>query len=114
MFSPIHITKPCRLRVPLEVLIDLRCESDEFECLVPQTDAKFHYDKFNRLRLCNQVSSEPRVRPAVDTSVAHTHLQDEMVSISCCSCRITCDLFPLGSNSSAYTTLHCISKRPSF
>jgi len=37
-----------RGRVPLEVLVDLKCESNEFDRLVPQTDAMFHYDKFNR------------------------------------------------------------------
>jgi hypothetical protein len=75
------MTKPDRLRVPLEVLIDLRCESDEFERLVPQTDATLHYDKFNHLRLRNQVTSEPSVRSSMDpaTSITHTHLQDQTV-----------------------------------
>jgi hypothetical protein len=39
--------------VPVEVLIDFRCESRDFDRLVPQTDATIHYDKFNRLRLRN-------------------------------------------------------------
>lgn len=43
--------------IPLEILLDLRAESKEFERLVPQTDATFRYDKFNRLRLRNNVSS---------------------------------------------------------
>ncbi|TFK23245.1 hypothetical protein FA15DRAFT_705606 [Coprinopsis marcescibilis] len=43
--------------IPLEVLIDLRCETRQFERLVPQTDASFHYDKFNRLRLRNKATS---------------------------------------------------------
>ncbi|PFH52812.1 hypothetical protein AMATHDRAFT_139321 [Amanita thiersii Skay4041] len=43
--------------VPLEVLVDLKCESDEFDRLVPQTDAIFHYDKFNKLRLRNNVNA---------------------------------------------------------
>lgn len=78
-FSPVHEARPSRLYVPLEVLVDLRCESDEFERLVPQTDATFHYDKFNRLRLRNQVTTEPFVRPSVDTasSIIHTHLHDQ-------------------------------------
>ncbi|EJU06094.1 hypothetical protein DACRYDRAFT_97695 [Dacryopinax primogenitus] len=37
--------------VPLEVLLDLRSETRDFERLVPYTDAKLHYDKFNQLRL---------------------------------------------------------------
>ncbi|KAF9451680.1 hypothetical protein P691DRAFT_757138 [Macrolepiota fuliginosa MF-IS2] len=78
-FSPVRTTSPDHLRVPLEVLIDLRCENDGFERLVPQTDAIFHYDKFNRLRLRNDVTSEPMARSSLDTipSVSHTHLQDQ-------------------------------------
>ncbi|KAL0572042.1 Protein SABRE [Marasmius crinis-equi] len=60
--------------VPLEVLIDLRCESEEFERLVPQTDASFQYDKFNRLRLRNNVTSVARrSTESTDTN----HLQDQ-------------------------------------
>ncbi|KAF8663414.1 hypothetical protein AX16_000986 [Volvariella volvacea WC 439] len=43
--------------LPLEVLIDYRCESNDFDRLVPQTEAAFHYDKFNRLRLRNLATS---------------------------------------------------------
>ncbi|KAF9008973.1 golgi-body localization protein domain-containing protein [Cyathus striatus] len=62
--------------VPLEVLIDLRCESCDFERLVPQTDAKFHYDKFNRLRLRNNVTSVA-TRVSTDKPLAANHLQDQ-------------------------------------
>ncbi|KAJ6515787.1 golgi-body localization protein domain-containing protein [Mycena sanguinolenta] len=62
--------------VPLEVLIDFRCESNDFERLVPQTEATFHYDKFNRLRLRNNVTSV--VRSAEKTGLGHhNHLQDQ-------------------------------------
>ncbi|KAK7061817.1 golgi-body localization protein domain-containing protein [Favolaschia claudopus] len=61
--------------VPLEVLIDFRCESSDFERLVPQTDATFHYDKFNRLRLRNNVTSV--VRSAEKGSGSHDHLHDQ-------------------------------------
>ncbi|TFK75811.1 hypothetical protein BDN72DRAFT_809463 [Pluteus cervinus] len=66
---------PC---VPLEVLIDYRCESQEFNRIVPQTHATFHYDKFNRLRLRNKVTST-LARPSTDrTSIEHqTHLNDQ-------------------------------------
>ncbi|KAF5344064.1 hypothetical protein D9758_008855 [Tetrapyrgos nigripes] len=62
--------------VPLEVLIDLRCESDSFERLVPQTDATFHYDKFNRLRLRNNVTSVVP-RKSVESATSINHLQDQ-------------------------------------
>ncbi|KAJ3512535.1 hypothetical protein NLJ89_g3461 [Agrocybe chaxingu] len=60
--------------VPLEVLIDLRCESNAFERLVPQTDATFHYDKFNRLRLRNNVTS---IVTKTSVHSQHNHLQDQ-------------------------------------
>ena len=61
--------------VPLEVLIDLRAESDLFDRLVPQTRATFRYDKFNRLRLRNHLTS------VVDKHVErhHAHLQNQTV-----------------------------------
>lgn len=66
--------------VPLEVLIDLRCESNEFDRLVPQTDATFHYDKFNRLRLRNNVTSVIARASVDDTALVNdNHLQDQTV-----------------------------------
>ncbi|THU93418.1 hypothetical protein K435DRAFT_670225, partial [Dendrothele bispora CBS 962.96] len=62
--------------VPLEVLIDLRCESETFERLVPQTDAMFHYDKFNRLRLHNNVTSVVPWK-SVESTTSVNHLQDQ-------------------------------------
>ena len=64
--------------VPLEVLLDLRCESDAFELLVPQTEATFHYDKFNRLRLRNNISAI-KVKAQSSTDSIDSHLQDETV-----------------------------------
>ncbi|KAJ7507924.1 golgi-body localization protein domain-containing protein [Mycena galericulata] len=63
--------------VPLEVLIDFRCESNDFERLVPQTDATFHYDKFNRLRLRNNVTSVVRSMPEKAGLGNHNHLHDQ-------------------------------------
>ncbi|KAG6911191.1 hypothetical protein DXG01_003058 [Tephrocybe rancida] len=63
--------------VPLEVLIDLRCENAAFDQLVPQTDAIFHYDKFNRLRLRNNITSVTRGSSESDISTRDSHLQDE-------------------------------------
>ena len=37
--------------IPVEVLVDFRCESNDFDRLVPQTEATIRYDRFNRLRL---------------------------------------------------------------
>jgi hypothetical protein len=63
--------------IPLEVIVDLRAESNEFERLVPQTDATFRYDKFNRLRLRNDMmtmTSKPEGHP-------NSHLQHQTVRI---------------------------------
>ncbi|KAJ7498810.1 golgi-body localization protein domain-containing protein [Mycena latifolia] len=63
--------------VPLEVLIDFRCESNDFERLVPQTDATFHYDKFNRLRLRNNVTSVVRSASEKPGLGNHNHLHEQ-------------------------------------
>ena len=61
--------------VPLEVLIDLRADCIDFDRLVPQTDAIFRYDKFNRLRLRNYALA---VVPGSRNNT-NDHLQHEMV-----------------------------------
>ncbi|KAF8556963.1 hypothetical protein OG21DRAFT_1435884 [Imleria badia] len=53
--------------VPLEVLLDYRCESNSFDRIVPQTNANCQYDQFNRLRLRNNVAS------AACSKSEHTH-----------------------------------------
>ena len=63
--------------VPLEVLIDLRAESSDFDRLVPQTDAMFRYDKFNRLRLRNNVAS----MAAQSEDNPNSHLQHQTVCV---------------------------------
>ncbi|KAF8913997.1 golgi-body localization protein domain-containing protein [Gymnopilus junonius] len=79
-FAPTNVRAPIDADgpVPLEVLIDLRCESDVFERLVPQTEAIFHYDKFNRLRLRNNITSTI-TKPGTQNSnaMADSHLQDQ-------------------------------------
>ncbi len=77
-FSPSAANKSGEGCVPLEVLIDLRCENSLFDRLVPQTDATFHYDKFNKLRLQNNVISVART--AQDSSAVHNHLRSQTVS----------------------------------
>lgn len=77
MFSPcqkIEVGDGC---VPLEVLVDLRYETSDFDRVVPQTDATFQYDKFNRLRLRNNVNSV--VQASSDS--LDSHLQHQTVSI---------------------------------
>ncbi|KXN86435.1 UPF0648 protein C3H5.09c [Leucoagaricus sp. SymC.cos] len=100
--APVHDARPTRLRIPLEVLIDLRCESQQFERIVPQTDATFHYDKFNRLRLRNQVTSDLSVTSSADpvSSITHTHLQDQTDLI-----RIHIPHFTVSANDKHFRTI---------
>ncbi|OCH92936.1 hypothetical protein OBBRIDRAFT_802282 [Obba rivulosa] len=74
-FSPSIDNKCGEGHLPLEVLIDLRCETSAFDRLVPQTEASFQYDKFNRLRLRNNVTSV--VRPSEQQGQSHQHLQNQ-------------------------------------
>ncbi|KAG5639269.1 hypothetical protein H0H81_004930 [Sphagnurus paluster] len=82
-FSPVDLVNAEDISVPLEVLIDLRCESNAFDQLVPQTDATFHYDKFNRLRLRNNITCA--TRPSTDKSDLapdnHLHDQTDLIRI---------------------------------
>ncbi|KAJ2930173.1 hypothetical protein H1R20_g6917, partial [Candolleomyces eurysporus] len=77
VFSPTHPLILGNSSIPLEVLIDLRCESAQFERLVPQTDATFQYDKFNRLRLRNTVTSAAARTWASETQTGDTHIQNQ-------------------------------------
>ena len=79
-FSPARACLSVDDCVPLEVLVDLRCESNDFHRLVPQTDATFHYDKFNRLRLQNNVTA---LRANVEQDGSHDskHLYNQTVSV---------------------------------
>lgn len=76
VYAPLHPLALGNSSIPLEVLIDLRCESAQFERLVPQTDATFHYDKFNRLRLRNTVTTAA-ARVCADDSQADSHLRNQ-------------------------------------
>lgn len=64
--------------VPLEILLDLRCENSAFDRLIPQTDAILQYDKFNRLRLRNNVTSVGRISSSSDEPL--DHLKNQIVS----------------------------------
>ncbi|KAH9943489.1 golgi-body localization protein domain-containing protein [Epithele typhae] len=71
-FSPSTTNTSGKDSVPLEVLIDLRADNSDFDRLVPQTDAAFQYDKFNRLRLRNDITSA-----ASSVKQVHAHLQTQ-------------------------------------
>ncbi|KAG9090469.1 hypothetical protein FS749_000515 [Ceratobasidium sp. UAMH 11750] len=87
--SGLQIFSPSRARdrtvnstpyqVPLEVLLDLRCESNDFDRLVPQTEATLQYDKFNRLRLHNKVTSDTIVSSGEQNSNDHLQMQNDRV-----------------------------------
>lgn len=86
-FAPTNLSTASGGPVPLEVLIDLRCESHAFERLVPQTEATFHYDKFNRLRLRNnKTSTTTKSRNQNSTTENNSHLQDQTVRPRCLNC----------------------------
>jgi hypothetical protein len=76
-FSPTQASLSADGCVPVEVLIDFRCDTSDFDRLVPQTEATIRYDKFNRLRLRNSVTS------AGDGSFKHgnSHLQNQTVTL---------------------------------
>jgi hypothetical protein len=80
-FAPANICLATDGCVPLEVLIDFRCESEDFDRLVPPTDATFHYDRFNRLRLRNIVNSTVRKGSEQAGSMNFKRLQDQTVSV---------------------------------
>lgn len=81
-FSPTSTEYPGDGCVPLEVLLDYRCESSAFDRLVPQTDATFQYDKFNRLRLRNNVTSVNRTSLDETDLLQHSHLHNETVGFN--------------------------------
>ncbi|KAG8682942.1 hypothetical protein FRC09_016416, partial [Ceratobasidium sp. 395] len=83
IFSPSrargHTANSTPYEVPLEVLLDLRCESNDFDRLVPQTEATLQYDKFNRLRLHNKVTSDTVVPSGEQNSNDHLQMQNDRV-----------------------------------
>lgn len=77
-FCPVDLESCGDGCVPLEVLIDYRCESDAFDRIVPQTNATCQYDRFNRLRLRNNVTSVTRSVPDNEHRRGkYAHLQNE-------------------------------------
>ncbi|KAG8856771.1 hypothetical protein FRB96_006274 [Tulasnella sp. 330] len=88
------------LGVPLEVLLDYRCESKEYERLVPQTDATIQYDKFNRLRL-HSTSSDVSVSGGLnESSSANEHMKYQ-------TDRVIIDIprFTVTANSASFSAL---------
>ncbi|KAF8076499.1 golgi-body localization protein domain-containing protein [Lyophyllum atratum] len=76
-YAPAVLNATENIYVPLEVLLDPRCESSAFDQLVPQTDAAFQYDKFNRLRLRTSITSATRTSTDKSVSAQDSHLQDQ-------------------------------------
>ena len=91
----------------MEVLIDLRADNSNFDRLVPQTDATFQYDKFNRLRLRNDVTSV-----AKNAQHTHAHLQNQTVRMQRPTSQFVYSLAVVGSRPLARPSLHCVSQRP--
>ena len=108
-FSPVRPEVSGDGSVPLEVLIGVGCESNDFDRLVPQTDATFHYDKFNRLRLHNNVTSALRASTKKSDLGDH-HLQDQTVCgyILIIQFRLTSFV---GSYSSSHTKVYSFGGR---
>ena len=115
-FSPSAINKSGQGVVPLEVLIDLKCGTNFFDRLVPQTDATLQYDKFNRLRLRNNVNSVTR-RSSDSYDQTSDHLESQNVSElwDRCPSRFWIEEQSqcLGSRSHSRTTIHRHGERPS-
>lgn len=55
MFQP--VSPALTTQLPFEIFLDVRCESSEFQRIVPQTHATLRYDSFNKLRLRNNVTT---------------------------------------------------------
>ena len=70
--------------VPLEALLDYRCESNSFDHIVPQTNVNCQYDRFNRLRLRNNVASAAYSKSENMHRERRAHLQNDTVSNSIC------------------------------
>ncbi|TBU45037.1 golgi-body localization protein domain-containing protein [Dichomitus squalens] len=77
-FSPSATNTSGKDYVPLEVLVDLRADNSDFDRLVPQTDATFQYDKFNRLRLRNDTTA---VAKSVEHKHAHLQNQTDLIRV---------------------------------
>lgn len=78
-FSPSSTCSARHDGLPMEVFVDLRAETSDFERLVPQTDAALRYDKFNRLRLRNNATSIES--HSVNQANSHLQHQTDLVDI---------------------------------
>ena len=83
MFAPSKTSSTKDECVPVEVLVDFKCESNDFDRLVPQTEATIRYDRFNRLRLRG---STKVLDPFPDPS--NIHLKFQSVSKTSLPCTL--------------------------
>lgn len=110
-FCPVDLASCGNGCVPLEVLIDYRCESDSFDRIVPQTNATCQYDRFNRLRLRNNVTSVTRsVSDNEHRRGKYAHLQNETVRLASITFLLDIDILA-GSGPSPCPPLHCFCQR---
>lgn len=100
--------------VPLEVLLDYRCESDSFDRIVPQTNANCLYDRFNRLRLRNNVTSAVHLKSEHAHRGRQAHLQNDTVEYSTQFWYIFLTFRKLGLGASSCSPLYGIGKRSTF
>ncbi len=63
-FHPVHNLRdaPTLKFLPLEVLLDTKGTSADFDRVISRTNAALHYDKFNHLRLRNAMDAEEEGR----------------------------------------------------
>ena len=76
IFAPSNTSSTKDRFIPVEVLVDFKCESNDFDRLVPQTEATIRYDRFNRLRLRGSTNMHD---PFPD--LPNIHLKFQTVSI---------------------------------
>ncbi|KAG9015450.1 hypothetical protein FRB94_000054 [Tulasnella sp. JGI-2019a] len=100
-FVPTVMSKEAELAgVPLEVLVDYRCESNEYERLVPQTDATIQYDKFNRLRLHSKSSNVSIADSLNESATTNEHMKYQTDRVI-----INIPRFTVTANSTSFSAL---------
>ena len=90
--------------VPVEVLVDFRCESNDFDRLVPQTEATIRYDRFNRLRLRGSTTMHD---PFPDLPNIHLKFQTVSAMIRCRVLQLNVSS-RTGSDQHLGSPIHCL------
>ncbi|KAN0066097.1 Protein SABRE [Thecaphora frezii] len=87
------------LSVPLETLIDLKYQTNDFDRIVPRTNASVFYDKFNKLRLSD--SSKTVASLDANGEPKYDHLYHRMDVI-----RLKCPRFTVSANGDHFAALY--------